>query len=1269
MKKVLSLICALLMVVTALPMTALSAEETPVEAAPIEATLPASATLVGTSACPPIDNQGGVGSCVSQAATYMQFTNAVARYMQAQGFTNWKPNDGSQYGNDNYIFSPKYTYNFAGAATIPVAEVLRTMGCATQNLSKFYKSGSASVYRVGGVWKTATTSWDVGEGIMQEALRYRLTGYEHYWTTDVAGGAITTSTEGRALIQEIKEAIVAGNVVLTGGTSGKWTYGNLTKAGNIAKSGEQVVYAAINNGGGGHQVSIVGYDDNCEIKVGGVTLKGAFLVANSWGQDWANHGYVWFSYDGINLESEYAAQCANLRSDDRAVSLDQFLITRWNEDIAYGYPDLSVTVEITTDDREKTTVELVRYDPASGESSYYLPKLFEYSGLHDSYDYSGYYNYQGFVAGAPCKGYFTFSYGELMNDIPANRTTGSYVWGVRVKVTEGYTATVGKITLKNASLATLASLDPEESLSGERKTYFAATANHIVGLSGDHYTLVAEPGYSSPVANGGSFSFRLVPAQGFTGRLATVKANGTALRAVNGIYTLSDVRELVVLTVEGVVQDVDNEPISVGVYNWEYYYDLPVLNLTFPTDKMPKEVYENGVGTPEYPYVFRLTDQSTGISYYVKPHSTYNFGGSILYRLPLAEAGMSVTEGTRYQLTVEVCYGGNALYVGSIDSNSQITVNGGSPKYVSYIAGGELIAKDAYLPGSATYLRPLPEGFYRWNADLPAFMGNSALTLTAQQGDGSHKITVQGDCTLVPLSGSVYPVPDGESLSFRLVAPDGCTTDLATVLCGGEKLVALDGVYTLSDIRSDLTVTVTGIVEDKNGAPMEVAMYNNAGWELYGGDYVMVIGISNEYLPREIYSLDSDLGNYPYDFRLTDNATGVSYYMEPQSFYHFSESTLYRLKIQPSGFTAVAGREYDFTVDLCYNGRALYTGRMTTTCGYSATVAPFGTPHYVYYKVNGSRVATDAFLEGSPVPAREVPAVTGKYGAWSPALPTAMGASDLTVNALYTAVTYPITFVVDGVSTTVFCEAGELPVFEGSTDKPNAGAVGYRFTGWDHEIVPAAGPATYLAQYEEVTARYTVTWVVAKGSFTEEVEYGTVPVFTGDTSKPSTATTLYTFAGWDKTIRAVTKNMTYTARYTETALQTYVVTWIVNGVRETESYPAGSIPTYKGATPSKAPSARYTYSFFGWTNGSMAYYFEDDLPAVTKNITYTAMFDEIPREELPGDMNGDGQLSIQDVTLLLSLIARSGSSAAADMNGDGQISIQDVTLLLVAIAK
>ena len=49
---------------------------------------------------------------------------------------------------------------------------------------------------------------------------------------------------------------------------------------------------------------------------------------------------------------------------------------------------------------------------------------------------------------------------------------------------------------------------------------------------------------------------------------------------------------------------------------------------------------------------------------------------------------------------------------------------------------------------------------------------------------------------------------------------------------------------------------------------------------------------------------------------------------------------------------------------------------------------------------------------------------------------------------------------------------------------------------------------------------------------------------------------------------------------------------------------------------------------------------------------------------LVGDVNGDGAISISDVTVLVDIILVGGDNPIADVNGDGMVSVADVTLLV-----
>ena len=75
---------------------------------------------------------------------------------------------------------------------------------------------------------------------------------------------------------------------------------------------------------------------------------------------------------------------------------------------------------------------------------------------------------------------------------------------------------------------------------------------------------------------------------------------------------------------------------------------------------------------------------------------------------------------------------------------------------------------------------------------------------------------------------------------------------------------------------------------------------------------------------------------------------------------------------------------------------------------------------------------------------------------------------------------------------------------------------------------------------------------------------------------------------------------------------TYTVTWKNwdGSVLETdENVAKGSTPTYDGEAPAKAADAQNTYTFAAWDDGTTTYVLGvDDLPAVTADVTYTAVF-------------------------------------------------------------
>ena len=72
--------------------------------------------------------------------------------------------------------------------------------------------------------------------------------------------------------------------------------------------------------------------------------------------------------------------------------------------------------------------------------------------------------------------------------------------------------------------------------------------------NGEGYTVVAAEGSTSPVTEGGSYSFTVAVTEDYDGTNMVVKANGTSLTAVEGVYTIENITVDQTVTVEGVVE-------------------------------------------------------------------------------------------------------------------------------------------------------------------------------------------------------------------------------------------------------------------------------------------------------------------------------------------------------------------------------------------------------------------------------------------------------------------------------------------------------------------------------------------------------------------------------------------------------------------------------------------------------------------------------------------------------------------------------------------
>ena len=184
-------------------------------------------------------------------------------------------------------------------------------------------------------------------------------------------------------------------------------------------------------------------------------------------------------------------------------------------------------------------------------------------------------------------------------------------------------------------------------------------------------------------------------------------------------------------------------------------------------------------------------------------------------------------------------------------------------------------------------------------------------------------------------------------------------------------------------------------------------------------------------------------------------------------------------------------------------------------------------------------------------------------------------------------------------------ESGETPSCTTPTKTADAQYT-YTFAGWDKTVVAVTEAASYKATYTQTVNKYTVTFYDEDGVSvldSREWEYGATPSCTNPT-KTASAQYTYNFAGWDKTVVAVTGTTSYKATYTQTVNKYTVTFYDEDGVSVLDSreWEYGATPSC--TDPTKAEDENYTYTFAGWDKA---------LSAVTGDAAYKAVYNATPK--------------------------------------------------------
>ncbi len=233
--------------------------------------LPSSVDL--SSKMPPVGSQGSQGSCTAWSTTY--YVKSYHEKIKNKWKYQWGnyPSYTGQLTADKgvHVFSPAWTYNQLNDGSDDGICIGTALHFLTQ---KGAVPWSVMPYTDEDYLKQPDSS------MKKLALsKYKSKDYEEVDTSDP---------------ENIKREIAAGNPVVGGfdmsdkfmdGTSGK-VFDDYTGPFD-----------------GAHAMAIVGYDDN---KVSPKGHRGAFKIVNSWGNEWADKGYIWMSYKCLAMMCKYS---------------------------------------------------------------------------------------------------------------------------------------------------------------------------------------------------------------------------------------------------------------------------------------------------------------------------------------------------------------------------------------------------------------------------------------------------------------------------------------------------------------------------------------------------------------------------------------------------------------------------------------------------------------------------------------------------------------------------------------------------------------------------------------------------------------------------------------------------------------------------------------------------------------------------------------------------------------------------------------------------
>ena len=304
---------------------------------------------------------------------------------------------------------------------------------------------------------------------------------------------------------------------------------------------------------------------------------------------------------------------------------------------------------------------------------------------------------------------------------------------------------------------------------------------------------------ATAIPYGGTLKFKVNLATDYNQSKFVVKDGEKVLEAVDGVYTITNIRETHIITVEGVALNTYGVALPTSTN-----YEVKGANtVTYGTDY-------------SFTIAFAAGQDTSAVKVYAQ------IGNGEKVELAKSGDGYTVTNVTD-ALTITVEGLKIAKYTVTLTPTEGITYlseNNGIPAteaehgstyrfkatFDSAKYGGTLVVKNGDIVLVAD-----GNGVY----SVENVSGNIVITVSGLAINTYTVTLTEGEgYTIAAADGSTSPVNYGGSFSFTVVVNSGYIAENLFVKASGTVIEAADGKYTVSNITSNITITIDGVEAD-----------------------------------------------------------------------------------------------------------------------------------------------------------------------------------------------------------------------------------------------------------------------------------------------------------------------------------------------------------------------------------------------------------------------------------------------------------------------